>query len=85
MQAFDDKNEFFNGTGVDGVVVNAGDLILIDDDGILVLNPEFDDIENLAKRALSVQEGEKNTKAQMDQGIPLSELLGANEFFKGLK
>lgn len=70
---------------IDGVVVNAGDLILIDDDGILVLNPEFDDIKNLAKRALSVQEGEKDTKAQMDKGVPLSELLGANEFFKGLK
>lgn len=69
---------------IDGVVVNAGDLILIDD-GILVLNPEFDDIKNLAKRALNVQEGEKDTKAQMDKGVPLSKLLGTNEFFKGLK
>lgn len=70
---------------IDGVVVNPGDLILIDDDGILVLNPEFDNIENLAKRAIAVQEGEADTKAKMDAGIPLSELLGANEFFKDIQ
>ncbi|EMU6400423.1 TPA: hypothetical protein R4414_002078 [Campylobacter jejuni] len=70
---------------IDGVVVNPGDLILIDDDGILVLNPEFDDIKNLATRAIAIQEGEADIKAKMDKGMALSELLGANDYFKDAK
>ncbi|MBZ7978092.1 RraA family protein [Campylobacter sp. RM12654] len=69
---------------IDNVVINPGDLIIADDDGILVLNPDIDNVEELGKRAINVQIGEIETKAKIDKGIPLSEILGANKYFEGL-
>lgn len=69
---------------IDNVVINPGDLIVADDDGILVLNPDNDNVEELGKRAINVQVGEIETKAKIDKGIPLSEILGARKYFEGL-
>lgn len=69
---------------IDNVVINPGDLIVADDDGILVLNPDNDNVEELGKRAINVQIGEIETKAKIDKGIPLSEILGAGKYFEGL-
>lgn len=69
---------------ISNVVVNPGDLIVADDDGILVLNPDNDDVLGLAKRAIDVQIGEIDTKKQIDAGVPLSKILGAGKYFEGL-
>lgn len=66
---------------IDNVVINAGDLIVADDDGILVLNPDIDDVLTIAKTAIQKQNAEADIKAKIDSGIKLGAITGASKYF----
>ena len=61
-----------------GVVVNSGDLIVADNDGIVVLSPKK--AEELINVVVKRQEREKEIIDKIDSGTPLSSISGANKY-----
>jgi len=63
-----------------GVVVNPGDIILCDENGVLVIPPE--EVEEIAAMALAKQRrGTENIK-KLGEGAKLGDLSGANRFIE---
>lgn len=62
-----------------GVSVNPGDLVLADDDGVVVLNPEL--AADYGQVAMEKQSKETTVKRKLDQGIPLAAISKAHTFF----
>lgn len=60
-----------------GVVVNPGDAILADDSGVLVL--PRDEVNDVATRALNIQERSKLGEASLKTGVKLGEASGASD------
>ena len=58
-----------------GVAVRPGDAIIADEMGIVVLAPE--QAEQVADRAIAMQEAEKGTLKRLDAGEKLSDINGA--------
>ena len=58
-----------------GVIVNAGDIVLADDDGIVVLPP--DRIAEIVELCLPREEAGRARQQQMRDGVPIGELSGA--------
>jgi len=65
---------------VNGVAIHPGDLIVADDDGVFVINPQTALL--YGDKAISVQQGEIETKRKIDAGASLAELSGAANYFK---
>lgn len=63
-----------------GVSVHPGDLVVADDDGVFVINPE--NAEEYGMRALIKQESEVVTKRKLDGGLSLASINGSNRFFE---
>jgi regulator of RNase E activity RraA len=57
-----------------GVTVHAGDAILADENGVLVLPPA--DIAEATHRALELQRREIDTLARLRRGEPYPQILG---------
>lgn len=68
---------------IDNVVIKPGDLVVADDDGILVL--DVANAKELGERAIKAQEREVDLKKQIDSGVNLSKITGADKFFNGEK
>jgi 4-hydroxy-4-methyl-2-oxoglutarate aldolase len=66
-----------------GVVVNPGDLIVADSNGILVLDPEA--ARPLGERALAMQEQEKGLIARLEKGEFLPQITAADSLILGKK
>lgn len=62
-----------------GVVVNPGDLVVGDDDGIFVVSPEL--AEEYGEKAIAKQNGEPALKKRIDNGERLSDINGCNKYF----
>ena len=62
-----------------GVVVNPGDLVVGDDDGIFVVSPEL--AEEYREKAIAKQNGEPALKKRIDNGERLSDINGCNKYF----
>lgn len=63
-----------------GAVVNSGDIILADENGVLVIPP--DEVEEIASAALAKQaRGEENIR-KLGDGAKLGDLSGANKFIE---
>ncbi|WP_366655934.1 RraA family protein [Fodinicurvata sp. EGI_FJ10296] len=60
-----------------GVVVNPGDAVLADENGIIVLNP--DTVDAVADRAIGMQEREITLLQRIDAGEHLPDISGATE------
>lgn len=58
-----------------GTMVNPGDAIFADENGVLVLNPS--QIEASARRAIAMQAEEKKTLARIDAGEKYPDILGS--------
>ncbi len=67
--------EFCTPISCGGVSVRAGDAILADENGVLVLSP--DEIESRANEAIRMQEDEKSLFARLDKGEKLPDISGA--------
>lgn len=65
-----------------GVVVESGDLIIADDNGVLVI-PKDAPYEELLERAELSNEREPKTKALLDSGQTLASIGKADELLKG--
>lgn len=61
-----------------GVVVNAGDIILCDENGVLVIPP--DDVEEVAAMALAKQQRGLENAQKLRDGARLGDLSGASRF-----
>lgn len=61
-----------------GAVVNPGDIILADENGVLVLPPE--DVEEVIEYATAKQKRGHENVARIHQGAKLGELSGATKF-----
>jgi regulator of RNase E activity RraA len=59
-----------------GLIVNPGDIILADDDGIIVLPPGR--VAEIVKVCLPIEERGKARQQQVRDGMPLGELSGAH-------
>lgn len=59
-----------------GTMVNPGDAVFADENGVLVLNPA--QIEAAAKRAIGMQTEEKRTLARIDAGEKYPDILGSS-------
>jgi 4-hydroxy-4-methyl-2-oxoglutarate aldolase len=59
-----------------GLIVNPGDIVLADDDGIIVLPP--DQIARIVEICLPIEERAKARQQQVRDGTPLGELSGAH-------
>jgi len=59
-----------------GVIVNPGDIVLADDDGIVVLPPGR--IADIVSVCLPREEASKERQQRMRDGVPLGELSGAH-------
>jgi len=64
---------------ISGVTVNPGDLIVADDDGIFVIDPDDPRILEIGKRAIFLQNSEVELRENLDKGIDLAVLSGANK------
>ena len=60
-----------------GVAVRAGDVIIADEVGIVVMDPA--DAEAAADRAIAMQDAEAATKARLDAGEKLPDISGASK------
>lgn len=61
-----------------GVVINPGDLIVVDPDGVVVLSPK--QAEELINVVIKRQEREKEVINKIDSGVSLSSISGANKY-----
>lgn len=59
-----------------GVVVNPGDIVVCDENGVLVLPPE--DVDDVAALALERQERSRQTLEKIRKGAKLGDLSGAS-------
>ena len=59
-----------------GIMVNPGDIVLADDDGIIVLPP--DRIQEIVERCLPIEERAKGRMQQVRDGTPLGIMSGAH-------
>jgi regulator of RNase E activity RraA len=59
-----------------GLIVNPGDIVLADDDGIIVLPPER--IADIVRICLPLEERAKARQQQVRDGTPLGEMSGAH-------
>jgi regulator of RNase E activity RraA len=59
-----------------GIMVNPGDIVLADDDGIIVLPPGR--IEEIVRTCLPIEERGKARQQQVRDGTPLGEMSGAH-------
>ena len=60
-----------------GVAVRAGDVIIADEVGVVVMDPA--DAEAAADRAIAMQDAEAATKARLDAGEKLPDISGASK------
>jgi len=60
-----------------GVAVRAGDVIIADECGVVVLDPA--DAEAAADRAIAMQDAEVKTRARLDAGEKLPDISGATK------
>ena len=60
-----------------GVAVRAGDVIIADECGVLVMDPA--DAEAAADRAIAMQDAEAATRARLDAGEKLPDISGATK------
>jgi regulator of RNase E activity RraA len=60
-----------------GIMVNPGDIVLADDDGIVVLPPER--IEEIVRICLPREQQSRERQQRMREGVPLGELSGARQ------
>jgi regulator of RNase E activity RraA len=60
-----------------GIIVNPGDIVLADDDGIVVLPPSR--VAEIVAVCLSREEQGRARQQRMREGVPLGELSGAHE------
>ena len=60
-----------------GVAVRAGDIIIADECGVVVLDPA--DAEAAADRAIAMQDAEAKTRARLDAGERLPDISGATK------
>ena len=67
---------------ISGVVINPGDIVVGDDDGIFVVPEEY--AEEYAIKALRKQEGELAIKQRLDNGENLCQINGNSRFFEGV-
>jgi regulator of RNase E activity RraA len=74
------EGEINTTVSVSGVSINPGDLLVASDDGVFVINPK--DAEQYAITAIQKQEAEIEMKRQVDAGISLASLSGAEKFFR---
>jgi 4-hydroxy-4-methyl-2-oxoglutarate aldolase len=65
---------------ISGVTVNPGDMIVADDDGIFVIDPENPRALEMGERAIFSQNSEVKMRENMDNGVDLAELSGANKY-----
>jgi 4-hydroxy-4-methyl-2-oxoglutarate aldolase len=68
--------EFGTTVSCGGVAVSAGDAILADENGVLVMPPA--DIKAAAERAIAMQQAEKLTLARVAKGERLPDINGTN-------
>ena len=73
------EGEINTTVSVCGVSINPGDLIVASDDGVFVIDPN--NAEEYARTAIEKQEAEIETKRQVDAGVSLAALSGAEKFF----
>lgn len=62
-----------------GVAVHPGDLVVADDDGVFVI-PAAQAWE-YGERAVRIQQGEIGMKRQIDEGVSLAQISGADRYF----
>jgi regulator of RNase E activity RraA len=60
-----------------GIIVNPGDIILADDDGIVVLPPGR--IADIVQICLPREQASRERQQRMREGVPLAELSGAKQ------
>ena len=65
---------------IDNVVIKPGDLVVADDDGIFVVDPEF--AKEYGERAVAKQNGEPATKKRIDAGESLPHINGNYKYFE---
>lgn len=65
---------------ISGVVINPGDLVVGDDDGVFVVSPE--EAEFYGEKAIAKQNGEPLTKERLDNGEELSKINGNYKYFE---
>ena len=63
-----------------GAVVNPGDLVLADDDGVFVINPSI--AVKYGERAIKVQDSEVEKKRKLDAGVSIASMSGAAKYFE---
>jgi len=63
-----------------GVAVKPGDLVVGDDDGVFVIDPEY--AEEFGARAIIKQNGEAAIKEKIDAGIDLADINGNAKYFE---
>ena len=63
-----------------GVAVSPGDAVLADENGVLVLAPNR--IEAAARRAIAMQEAEKETLARLDAGEAYPDIIGTTSVIR---
>ncbi|MFJ7730155.1 RraA family protein [Neobacillus sp. NPDC097160] len=63
-----------------GVSIHPGDLVVASDDGVFVINPK--DAEEYAITAIQKQDAEIEMKKQIDAGVSLAHLSGAEKYFR---
>jgi len=73
------EGEINTTVSVCGVSIHPGDLVVADNDGVFVVNPE--DARQYAEIALDKQRKEIDTKREIDAGVSLAAMSGASRFF----
>jgi 4-hydroxy-4-methyl-2-oxoglutarate aldolase len=65
-----------------GVAVRAGDAVFADENGVLILDPA--DIEWAARRAIGLQQEEKDTLARIDAGESIADIVGSTALIEAV-
>ncbi len=64
-----------------GAAVRPGDAIIADECGVVVLDPA--EANDAADRALAMQDGEAKTRARLDAGEKMSDIMGTLQIISG--
>ncbi|MFC7393017.1 RraA family protein [Scopulibacillus cellulosilyticus] len=73
------EGEINTTVSVSGTSISPGDLIVASDDGVFAINPK--DAEQYARTAIEKQDAEIEMKRQVDEGVSLASLSGADKYF----
>lgn len=65
-----------------GVVINPGDIVIVDDNGVVVV-PQ-DEAENILKKTRRFLENEARVAAKIMAGATLSEIIGLDKLEEGI-